>query len=185
MPPGLRNVWGPLATLFFGDVFEYLRRGQSTGEKLGPIAHLAAKGIQAAWQVAEKNNEPLVVATHSFGSAIFDAPLDLQRPQRYLRPTLGNGRAAQVSLFAEMAVYRKNAEPTAGFLLKPAKVQKWLNFYDQADLFSYQAQPVFGNEAVTDIRMPARIDILKAHSAYFTESFFYEKIADELREKAE
>ncbi len=184
LAPWLRNEVGPGAMLFFGDVFEYLRRGQSTGEKLGPIADRAAKGIQAAAQVAEKNNEPLVVVTHSFGSAIFYDLLtssDLSDISVRLWVMAG----AQVSLFAEMAVYRKNAEPTAGFLLKPAKVQKWLNFYDQADLFSYQAQPVFGNEAVTDIRMPGRNDILKAHSAYFTESFFYEKIADELREKAE
>jgi hypothetical protein len=181
LAPYLRREYGYQAMLFFGDVFEYLRRGQGNAESLGSIAETVAKGIKAGAGIAKLKHEPLVVVTHSFGSAIFYdlmTSTDLAEIPVQLWVMAG----AQVSLFAEMAIYRKNPDTHPGTLPKPPNVRTWLNFYHDADLFSFHAEPVFGKTAVRDIRMPGKQSLLAAHSAYFTEPFFYQEIAKTLQE---
>ena len=88
---------------------------------------------------------------------------------------------SQVGLFAEMRAYVGSPDdvptdqsPTLG---KPERVERWLNFYDAADVFSYLAEPVFGKEAVTDIEVSEGANLKNAHGAYFAESSFYRNIA--------
>lgn len=62
-----RQSFSRKALLFFGDVFEYLHRGR---EEADSIASTVAESVATAHLHAVKNNEPLVVVTHSFGSMI-------------------------------------------------------------------------------------------------------------------
>ena len=68
--------------------------------------------------------------------------------------------------------------PTLG---KPGAVNRWLNYYDAADVFSYLAEPVFGADAVTDIEVSEGANLKNAHGAYVSEPSFYHSVADALR----
>jgi hypothetical protein len=176
----------PLATLFFGDIFEYLRRGHDSSSGRKSIAPLVRDEVRGA-AGKRTNQDPLVVVTHSFGGMIFydlltsdDTELNLKSLQVDLWVTAGS----QVALFAEMAMFRNSPlnvpNKKVKFLQLPSEVKSWVNFFDHGDLLSFQAHPVFGRGSVEDIPMPGKQAVAKAHSAYFSEPFFYHEIAKRL-----
>jgi hypothetical protein len=165
-----------------GDVLEYKLRGQAADG----IADLVASEVSAAASTTDPGGErePLVVVTHSFGSAIF---YDLVTSVRLkgLPVDLWVMAGSQASLFAEMRFYQESPpnmpSTDCPVLGKPANVRSWVNVYDAADVLSYLAVPIFGPDAVTDVPMRRGANLVNAHGAYFTESTFYQLIADELR----
>jgi hypothetical protein len=177
------------AAVFFGDVFEYLRRGQVVGDQLGTIALRVADFLLAAGKVARERKEPLVLVTHSFGSAIaydlLTSPLTHSAGEfKDLYVDLWVMAGSQAAVFAEMRAYLgspgdvpSTGKPTLG---RPAKVGRWLNFYDAADVFGFLAEPVFGTGEVSDVEVRESVDLRTAHSAYFATPSFYRRIADEL-----
>jgi hypothetical protein len=50
----------------------------------------------------------------------------------------------------------------------PATFPRWLNFYDLRDFLSYVAEPVFGNERVTDVCVDNRLPFPDSHGGYFS-----------------
>lgn len=180
----LRTYLGREALVFFGDAFEYFRRGQGTVTDPGTIAQKADQALRAAALRAEHLQEPLVLVAHSFGGMVcYDL---LSSSLRDLPVALWVTAGSQVALFAEMHSFRENPAgiPSSEqpYLSGPGKVDVWLNFYDLADPFAFRAEPVFGTDRVTDIPMPGRNKLITAHSAYFTDSFFYRTIAARLQE---
>ena len=142
-----------------------------------------AKQLKAAAKIAKDNDEPLVVVTHSFGSAIFyDLITSTELAKMPVRLWVmagaglvirGNGNLPHQSQI--------DARPTSQAGERPDLAQ-FLRI--RADLFSFQAEPVFENNAVRDIRMTGKSPIQKAHSAYFTEIPFYEEIAKALKDES-
>jgi hypothetical protein len=123
------------------------------------------------------------VVTHSFGSIIFYDALTsggLDGVEVKLWVSAG----AQTSLFAEMALYRASNPnlPTAQQLVlgKPAQVEKWVNFYDAADILSYVHEPVFGTPAVTDVEVREGANLATAHGHYFLTDSFYQRVSAEM-----
>ena len=181
----LRSNIAPQATLFFGDVFEYLRRGIDGVKGAEPITVRVRDQVRSAAK-ERSDADPLIVVTHSFGGMIFYDLITSSDPKIHLHDLpvdLWVSVGSQVGLFAEMAMFRTSPvdRPTGtdDYLSRPGNVRKWVNFWDAADIFSYQAEPVFGS-GVSDITMPGRTAIAKAHSAYFGEPFFYREIAKAL-----
>ncbi len=178
------------AAVFFGDVFEYLRRGQvAADQQPGTIARRVADHLLAAGRLARDRSEPLLLVTHSFGSAVAYDLLTL--PAAVGRPGLDNLRVdlwamagSQASVFAEMRAFRSSPGdvPSAGkpALGRPERVARWLNFFDAADVFSYLAEPVFGQDAVTDVEVRAGGNLKTAHSAYFATPSFYRRLTEEM-----
>lgn len=170
------------ALLFFGDVFEYLRRGWSKDVQESITDRLAGH-IKDAYAESKKRKEPFVLVTHSFGSMILFDILTSYKFDEEIKVDLWAMAGAQVSLFAEMRLFG-NSSPIPGavkpFLPKPKPVNRWVNFYDQADIFSYLAQPVFG-EQVEDIEFKKNANIKTAHGDYFAQPAFYERLLKEIQ----
>jgi hypothetical protein len=164
---------------FFGDVFEYLRRGQDPD---GIAVRVEATLSQAAAQASPA--DPLVVVAHSFGSEVVYDLLTSGRPPG-IEVELWAMAGSQASLFAEMRMYRSSPpQPAASrppALGRPAQVKRWLNVVDPADVLSYVAAPVFGKDAVEDVTFREWGNIATAHSGYFTEPAFYELLASRVR----
>lgn len=174
-----RSKFSTNALLFFGDVFEYLYRGSGAGDT---ISSRILDSIRLAAANSEKQGEPLVVVTHSFGSMIL---YDLLTSNRLddIKIDLWAMAGAQVSLFAEMRLFehlRTRSRADRSVLGRPIQVSKWLNFYDEADLFSYLAVPVFGKDAVEDIEFKNLGNLKTAHGDYFIQPAFYKRIAEEI-----
>ncbi len=76
-----------------------------------------------------------------------------------LRVDLWAMAGSQASVFAEMRAYRSSPEDvpsaTRPSLGRPERVARRLNFFDAADVFSYLAEPVFGQDAVADVEVRA------------------------------
>lgn len=160
---------------FLGDVFEYLRRGQDA-DGIASIVETALK--DAAAHASE--SDPLILVTHSFGSAVAYDLLSSDRPAG-LDVRLWAMAGSQASLFAEMRMYQRSPRDPAPAppppLGKPAGVRQWVNIYDPADVLSYLAAPIFGPDAVEDVAFREWGNIVTAHSDYFVEPAFYRLVA--------
>lgn len=174
-----REQFSKKSFLFFGDVFEYIKRGQGAN---GTIKNRVCDEIKRISNKAGNTTEPLVVISHSFGGEVVydlltsgvleDTPIDLW-------VTVGS----QVGLFAEMSLYdySKLEKPTYGKIGRPKGVSRWINVYDTVDVFSFLCEPIFGSDAVTDIKIGTGT-VASAHGAYFSNPQLYRIIASELQD---
>ncbi len=159
---------------FFGDVFIYMHeRGDAS--KPGRIP---ARLLQA-WDDAKaaRPNEPLVILGHSLGGVISFDLLSHFRPQ--LEVDLFISVGSQVSHFEEMKLFRASdpAIPSGDLTRraqKPDNVKHWINVFDEVDIFSYACAKVFDN--VQDFHYDTKTYVIKAHSAYFAQPRFYERL---------
>ena len=163
--------------LFFGDIFEYIKRGQGPD---GTIKNRVRDQLKEMAQLNRDDGEPLVVISHSFGGEVVYDLLtsgELKNMPIDLWVTVGS----QVGLFAEMAIFDTSPQekPESGNLAKPAGVEQWINIYDTVDVFSFLCEPVFGEAAVTDIKLGTGT-VKTSHGAYFTNPRFYEIITEKL-----
>ena len=164
---------------FLGDVLVYLHHGAKGSPN---ICQRVREGLLKL-KPNEGEKEPLVVVTHSFGSEIvYD--LLTSRALDDITIDLWVTVGAQTSLFAEMQLF--TAMPTdipkdtdQYVLGRPARVTKWVNFYDPADALSYKHKPVFGD--VEDILVNDAGNLTNAHGHYFVTPFFYDKVAEQLQ----
>jgi hypothetical protein len=201
-----RRHAGPGAMLFFGDVFEYLRRGQGDAENLGPISGAVLNRLTESSQASKDRGEPFVVVTHSFGSMIFYDLITSVKEAQNIEFDVWAMAGSQVSMFAAMNLFIKpitsvavdereeKKDPPA--LGKPEKVRKWLNFYHPSDMFSYRAEPIFGPDTIVvsengtdkkkttsgveDVVLDGNVSIHAAHSSYFDDPRFYQRIYGEI-----
>jgi hypothetical protein len=165
--------------LFVGDVFEYLhKRGQA--EVPGDIVSEVIASIDA---VASQRsaNDPLILIGHSLGGVILYDILT-----HFLVETKPDWEAdalvtvgSQVGLFEEMKQFHASVEETGSkddrtvkAIAPAAKV--WINIYDEVDVFSFQAEPIF--DKVEDFRFSSRTGVLSAHSAYFLRPTLYRRL---------
>lgn len=165
------------ASIFLGDIFEYLRRGQDDNAGISERVELRLRAVAAL----RSDDSPLVVVSHSFGSAIF---YDLVTSERFEGPVdLWVSAGAQVPFFAEMRFFATSPDdvprPEQHTLQRPPQIRRWLNVWDPADVLSFIAKPVFG-DTVKDVIQRDGANVADAHSAYFTSRDFYEHLRTEL-----
>lgn len=157
---------------FFGDVFIYMNaRGDSASP--GPIPKVILQSFDDARQKAP--NEPFVIVGHSLGGVITFDLLSHFRPD--INVDLFVSVGSQVAHFEEIKLY-KVSDVTIGAPNKaprPGNVKRWINVYDEVDIFSYAAAPVF-NGVDIDARYDTQTYTIKAHGAYFEQDRFYQRL---------
>jgi len=158
---------------FFGDVFIYFN-GRGDKNAPGPIPRRILAAIDSAISHAPAG-EPLVIVGHSLGGVITFDLLGHFRPG--LEVDLFVSVGSQVAHFEELKLY-KTSDPVLKAPRKaatPPNIKRWINVYDEVDIFSYAAKNVFDRVDV-DGRYDTQTYVVKAHGAYFDQARFYERL---------
>lgn len=173
-----REVLSPKIAIFIGDVFRYLKSGQSRDD----IRCVVADAIDAAAAAAHADQEKLILAAHSMGGVIL---YDLLSDPAWLADfetrhgfplhidlfvTIGS----QVAVFEEMRVYTASNPTQVGKTAKPACVTLWWNVFNKMDVLSFLTESTF-NESV-DFAVDTMAGVMDAHGAYFVNALFYERL---------
>jgi hypothetical protein len=156
---------------FFGDIFVYLDTRGDKGTE-GAILKRIADAIDSAR--AANPNEPLMVVGHSLGGVISFDLLSYYRTD--IDVALFASIGSQVSHFEEMKRY-KSSDPNIKRPAKartPANIKRWINIFDQVDIFSYACDKVF--DRVVDFAYDTQTYVIKAHGAYFEQDRFYSRL---------
>lgn len=170
---GSRDSLNATLGRFFGDVFIYFN---SRGDKADPGE--IPKLVLAAFDDARQNSpagEPFVIIGHSLGGVITMDLLGHFRPD--LEVDLFVSVGSQVAHFEEIKLYRVS-DSTVGppnRAKKPANIRRWINIYDEVDIFSYTAARVFDGVDI-DGRYDTQTFTIKAHGAYFEQDRFYKRL---------
>jgi hypothetical protein len=157
---------------FFGDVFIYLD-GRGDAAHPGPIPSRIIKSFDDA--LAAAPNEPFVIIGHSLGGVI---SMDLLR---HFRPDIDVDLfvtvGSQVAHFEELKLYRASdpAVRAPGKAKTPDNVRRWINVFDEVDIFSYSVDRVFDRVDV-DAPYDTQTYTIKAHGAYLVQDRFYERV---------
>jgi pimeloyl-ACP methyl ester carboxylesterase len=163
---------------FFGDVFIYLDSRGDAGNP-GKIPALILKAYDDA--IAAAPTEPFVIIGHSLGGVISMDVLSHFRPnlQVDLFVTVGS----QVAHFEELKLYRASDRGiTAPNKAKtPPNIQRWINVFDEVDIFSYSVDRVFDRVNV-DAPYDTQTYTIKAHGAYFDQDRFYQRLRKRIDE---
>jgi hypothetical protein len=158
---------------FFGDVFIYFdTRGDKNAP--GPIPQRILTTLDEV-SAGAPPNEPFVIVGHSLGAVITFDLLGHFRPG--LNVDLFVSAGSQVAHFEEIKLYKMSdkAVKPPGKARTPGNIQRWINVYDEVDIFSYAAKSVFDRVHV-DARYDTRTYVIKAHSAYFDQARFYDRL---------
>ena len=156
---------------FFGDIFIYL---DGRGDKAAPgaIPKLILDAFDQAKAAAP--GEPLVIIGHSLGGVITFDLLSHFRTDLVvdLLVTVGS----QVSHFEEIKRF-KASDPAVGppsRAVTPENIRRWINVFDEVDVFSYACDKVF--DRVHDFHYDTQTYTIKAHGAYFEQDRFYTRL---------
>jgi hypothetical protein len=157
---------------FFGDVWIYMD-GRGTAAAPGPIPRVILEDFDAARQAAP--NEPLIIMGHSLGGVISMDLLSSFRPDIEVDLFISVG--SQVAHFEEIKLYKASNKaivkpqkaPT------PANIKRWINVYDEVDIFSYSVERVY-DRVNFDMRYDTETYTVKAHGAYLRQDRFYERL---------
>lgn len=179
------RAFTPTVVIFIGDVFRYLKASDARER----IRAAISEEIVAAALRANDDGTPLIVAGHSLGGVIlYDILSDPQAVaalgERIGKPleidlllTIGS----QVSLFEELKLFTVSDEARGGGdrIARPAVAERWWNVFDQMDLVSFVASPVF--DGVEDFAVDTVGGALTAHIAYFNSMVFYRRLNTRLK----
>ena len=175
-------------TLFLGDVFYYLsRRGEANSP--GAITNgLIFKLKEAHENKLQRDNEPLIVMSHSMGGQLVYDMVTYFLPEMVKIPKYQDcekiyidfwvAAASQVGLFKEMKVFKEdiNSKQTSIPVLFPSKhLGIWWNLWDCNDYLSFTVNPFV--EEVFDDMYDSGNPATTAHTAYFDDQDFYQELA--------
>ena len=157
---------------FFGDVFLYLDL-RGTVDQPGPIPALILQAFDAARGSAP--NEPFIVIGHSLGGVIAFDLLSYFRPD--IEVDLFVSVGSQVGHFEEMKLYKSSdiAVGQPNRAKTPQNINRWINIYDEVDIFAYSVERIFDRVNV-DARYDTETYTIKAHGAYLDQDRFYKRL---------
>ena len=166
------------ASMFLGDVFEYLtKRGEN--DKPGPIVATVLEAFRKAREQLSERDPKLIIIGHSLGGVIAYDILTYFDPSIEVDVFVSVG--SQVAWFEEMSLYKHApiaVNPPSERLVRPANIKRWLNVLDLNDVFSFRAESVF--KEVTDFVYGTGYGLLQAHGGYFHRPSFYWRLGERL-----
>ncbi|MFJ9561491.1 hypothetical protein ACIRQQ_15810 [Streptomyces fuscichromogenes] len=170
----LRRLAAKPLSLLIGDIMCYLDT-RGTREQPGDIVRLVSTALDDARQ-----DGPLVVVAHSMGGNIVYDILSHFRPDLRVDALVTVG--SQVGLFEELALFHSSdtrlPNPQAPRVPALPNMGTWINVVDPADILAYRTDTVF--EGTVEYEYPS--DEPWAHSAYFRQPHFHQRLADRLDE---
>lgn len=181
----VRRVATPLIARFIGDVFHYLTETDARAQ----IQAAILVDIMAAARDAATAKSPLVLVGHSMGGVILYDMLSDPKVLDELGTELGRAFhvdllvtvGSQVSFFEELKSFR-TSEPNVRApdkVARPAHIGAWWNIWDRMDPLAFVAADVFGG--VEDLQANTIAHVFAAHTAYFSNMVFYERLAKRLK----
>lgn len=186
-----RERISPVVAIFIGDVFRYLREAEPREE----IRQAVLADLTTAAKAAQSSSTPLVVIGHSMGGIILYDLLSHEAAMKAVDAQLDKPLAvdllltvgSQVALFEELKLFtssdparRGEAPKPMDRAPKPGRAEIWWNAFDRMDVLSFIAQPVFSD--VVDLEVDTIAGVKSAHTAYFTNMVFYQRLNARLRE---
>ena len=169
---------------FLGDVFTYLDTREPASGGPGVIPALVIDALKRAQARKAQTGERIVVVTHSMGGQLlFDAVTRFASLDPELEDLVVDvwlSCACQVSFFAELGLFRGVDGGVRGpaKLDRPARVAKWVNFYDTNDFIGFIQAPVFGG--VEDKPYNTGYGLALAHTGFLTRPSFFKSISEQL-----
>ncbi|SFU23441.1 hypothetical protein [Paraburkholderia aspalathi] len=168
------------ASLFIGDVFQYLaRRGDK--DSPGPIVQKVLRDFRAAQSLVNTGDPKLVIVGHSLGGVISYDILTHFDPTIQVDEFVTVG--SQVALFEEMTLYKESrtgvpANPPVDRLESPNNIRCWLNIFDLTDIFGFRVEGVF--YGARDFAFETERGLMEAHGGYFHRPDFYVRLGERL-----
>ncbi|WP_333735702.1 hypothetical protein [Streptomyces sp. IBSBF 2806] len=170
----LRRLTAKPLSLLIGDIMCYLDT-RGTREQPGDIVRLVSAALDDAHE-----DGPLVVVAHSMGGNIVYDILSHFRPDIRVDALVTVG--SQVGLFEELALFRSSdtrlPNPQTPRVPKLPNIGTWINVVDPADILAYRTDAVF--EGTVEYAYPSNEPW--AHSAYFRQPHFHQRLAARLNE---
>lgn len=181
------EVRGPantLATMFIGDVFEYLNH-RGTIDEVGTIPDRFLSALHEATDTAAPG-EPVVVVTHSMGGQIVYDAITTFLPQiaehQRLRVDFWCATASQVGLFEELKLFLASSPNhhtgTPAPFPDKRHLGAWWNVWDHNDFLSYTVRGIVAD--VDDEPFDSGMGLSTAHSGYLHRPSFYRRLASKL-----
>jgi hypothetical protein len=187
-----RPKFNALFSEFLGDIFAYLN-SRGTPSDPGEIPKRLLAGLKEARKdQLERDNEPIVVFSHSMGGQIvYDIvtgflPALARAGGEFagIRIDFWNATASQVGFFEELKLFLASSPdyslannnrapfPSSDYL------GNWWNVWDSNDFISFTAARVF--DGVDDEEFRTGMFALEAHSGYLQRPSFYRRFAEKL-----
>lgn len=184
-----RTPLNSFITNFIGDVFCYLNN-RGTSEAIGEIPQRILNVLRMAHtDSVQRNNEPIVVLTHSMGGQIVYDLVTHFLPQcdqfADIKIDFWCATASQVGLFEELKLFIEKdssycAETNTLVPFPPrANLGHWLNVWDYNDFISYTGKPMF--DGIDDEAYDSGMFLLQAHGGYLARPSFYQRFARKIQ----
>ncbi len=182
----LRKPLNDLVSVFLGDVMIYLQ-GRGAVPEPGPIQRLLLdKLATAAANARSRNDEPLVVLTHSMGGQLVWDAVSHFMPRtpslRDVRIDFWCATASQVGFFedAKLFIERNPAYRTGHPVPFPrAQLGHWWNVWDHNDFISFTAKGIV--DGVDDEAYSSGMSLVSAHGGYLERPSFFRRFAEKLK----
>jgi hypothetical protein len=168
----IRPAAVPPLVSFLGDVFVYLHEQAAVAR---PIGEIVEADLRAAAE-QRTDADPLVVVAHSMGGVItYDL---LTSAAKDLRVDLLVTAGTQVGFFEELKLF-SSSDPSIpdgddARVPLPAAIRLWINIFDYNDLLGFQCSSIINGVSDFAYRTGS---LLKAHSQYFLQPGFHERLA--------
>lgn len=167
---------------FLGDLLTYLEQRGRVPDP-GPIPLRLLEALKAANQVSRaRNNEPVVLMSHSMGGQVAYDVLTHFIPHtpgyQDLRVDFWCATASQVGFFEELKLFR-SSDPAIGTGAKvplPPNLGHLWSVWDHNDFLSFTAKDIF--EGIEDEHYDGGLWLAPAHSAYLFRPSFYRRFAE-------
>lgn len=186
-----RERISPSVAIFIGDVFRYLRAAEPRAD----IRRVVLADLIVAAKAAKASSVSLIVVGHSMGGIILYDLLSDEAAMRTVEAELDGPLSidllltvgSQIGLFEELKLFTSSetarsgrADPPLDRARPPKRAKIWWNAFDRMDVLSFLAEPVFSD--VADLEVDTIAGVAGAHTAYFTNMIFYERLNARLRE---
>lgn len=173
----VRGALAPQVGVFLGDVFAYLKDGETRSNIRARIAEALLK----AHALAKQHNRPLVLMGHSLGGVILTDmllnPEEAGLPEDFSVASLITV-GSQPGFFGALNLLAPTGVPVAK-RARPACVQDWMNVFDPIDPFAFRSDMIF--DGVSDLRFNSITGLASAHTAYFSRPQFYARTRKRLQ----
>lgn len=173
----VRGTLSPAIGLFMGDVFVYLKEGQTRNA----IQDVIRSDLIRAYNAKKSGKGPVVVVGHSMGGVILTDmltdPVAAGLPNDITIDALFTV-GSQPGLFAALGVLSSNP-PATSPRRRPDCVKNWFNVFDPIDPLAFRADMIY--TGAEDVVFNSVAGITDTHSKYFLRPQFYARTRARLK----